>query len=125
MEKGIQCLMELAVLEIMRNIYLDGNQLSHDPDDMRCPQSIWQRFVWSTPPSYATTLAAMTWKNNKKTTADEVSSLLQQYEENLSPYTRVSCRKAGSVAQRKSISFLPNLYKPVSQLLEVSVPVFE
>jgi len=64
MEKGIQCLMELALLEIMCNIYLDGNQLSHHPDDMRCPQSIWQRFVWSAPPSRATTLAAMTWKNN-------------------------------------------------------------
>lgn len=52
MEKGIQYLRALAVLEL---IYRDSNkeQSSVTPDEVQCTQSMWGKFVQSTPSPYA------------------------------------------------------------------------
>lgn len=80
MEKGIQYLRELTVLEVIYNIYLDNDQSSQDSDDDRCPRPMCQKFVQSSPSPYASILAAMTWKAEENLVVDE---FLSQYEENV------------------------------------------
>lgn len=52
MKKGIQYVRALAVLEV---IYRDSDkeQSSVAPDEAQCTQSMWWKFVQSTPASYA------------------------------------------------------------------------
>ncbi|KAK4810737.1 hypothetical protein QYF61_007711 [Mycteria americana] len=80
MEKGIQCLRELAMLEVIYGD-LDNEQLSKDPDEVQCMQPMWQKFVQSTPASYANSLAILTWKDGEGPTVDEVASQLREYQE--------------------------------------------
>ena len=47
MEKGIQYLREVAVLEVIYGD-LDDQQSSIDPDEAQCTQPMWQMFVWRT-----------------------------------------------------------------------------
>ncbi|KAM9591231.1 uncharacterized protein ACIBXB_006104 [Morphnus guianensis] len=83
MEGGIQYMRELAMLE---TIYCasDNTQSPKDPDELQCTRPMWRKFVWSTPSSYANSLAIMTWKDEEALTVDEVARQLQQYKENLS-----------------------------------------
>ncbi|KAK4832926.1 hypothetical protein QYF61_026569 [Mycteria americana] len=83
MERAVQYLRGLAVLEVIYDD-LDNKQLSKDPDEVKCTRHMWQKFVQSTPSSYADSLAVMTWKDGKGQTVDELAGQLQQYEENLS-----------------------------------------
>ncbi|GAB0196181.1 hypothetical protein GRJ2_002083400 [Grus japonensis] len=73
MERGIQYLRELAMWEMA---YYDTNnvQLPTDPDEVKCTQLMWQKFVWSAPSSYTNSLAVRDWKSQKAPTVDEVAS---------------------------------------------------
>ncbi|KAK4825909.1 hypothetical protein QYF61_003404 [Mycteria americana] len=75
MERGIQYLRELAMLEV---IYDDpGNkQLSKDPDEVRCTRPMWRKLVRSTPLLHANSLAVMTWKDGEEPTVDELAGQL-------------------------------------------------
>ncbi|KAK4807128.1 hypothetical protein QYF61_018469 [Mycteria americana] len=44
MERGIQYLKELAVLEVIYGD-LDNEQLSKDPDEVQCTRPMWQKLV--------------------------------------------------------------------------------
>ena len=81
MERGIQYLRELAVRE---QIYydLDNPQSPTDPDEVQCVRTVGQKFVQSTPSSYANSLAATGWKEEEAPTVNEVAGQLQQYKDN-------------------------------------------
>ena len=64
MEKGIQYLRELAMLEVIYGD-LDDQWSSKDPDVAECKQPMWQKFVWSTPSTHGNSLAVMSWKDGK------------------------------------------------------------
>ncbi|XP_049650026.1 uncharacterized protein LOC126035459 isoform X2 [Accipiter gentilis] len=83
MEKGIQYLRELAVLETIHHD-LDNPQLPKDPDEVQCTRPMWRKFVRSAPWSYANALAVTSWKDEEAPTVEEVARQLHQYEENLS-----------------------------------------
>ncbi|KAM9644848.1 uncharacterized protein ACIBXB_013057 [Morphnus guianensis] len=83
MERGIQYLRELAVLETIHHDP-DNPQLPKDPDEVQCTRPMWRKFVQSAPSSYANSLAIMTWKDEEAPTVDEVARQLHQYKENLS-----------------------------------------
>ncbi|KAM6103469.1 Friend virus susceptibility protein 1-like [Theristicus caerulescens] len=87
MERGIQYLRELAVLEVIHND-LNNEQLSKDPDEVQCTRPMWRKFVRSAPSSYANPLAIMTWKDEEGPTVDELAGQLRQYEESLSSSLR-------------------------------------
>ncbi|KAF1662984.1 RNA polymerase II subunit A C-terminal domain phosphatase, partial [Aptenodytes patagonicus] len=83
MEKGIQFLRELAVLEVIYDD-LNNEQLSKDPDEVKDTRPMWRKFVRSSPSSYANSLAVMTWKDGEGQMVDELAGQLRQYEESLS-----------------------------------------
>ena len=62
----------------------EHEQLSKDPDEVNCTQPMWWKFVQSTPSSYASSLAVMTWKDREGQTVDKSAGQLQQYKECLS-----------------------------------------
>jgi len=64
MERGIQYLRELSVQ--------DDKQLPADPDEVQCTRSMWRKFVWSAPSSYANSLAVADWRGEAPT-VDEVA----------------------------------------------------
>ncbi|XP_061852310.1 uncharacterized protein LOC133625466 [Colius striatus] len=78
MEKGIQYLRELAVLEMIYN-----EHPPIDPDEVRCTQSMWRKFLRSASPLYASSLAVI-WREDKGQTVEEIAAQLWQYEESLS-----------------------------------------
>jgi len=82
-ERGIQCLRELAVREL---IYCepDDEQVPTNPDEVQCTAPMWRKFVRSAPSSYANSLAIVDWKGKEAPTVDEVAVRLRQYEESLS-----------------------------------------
>ena len=87
MERGIQYLRELAVLEM---IYYDPDnaQLPTDPDEVQCTRLMWRKFVWSAPSSYANSLAVMNWRDEEAPMVDDVARQLRQYEKSLSSSLR-------------------------------------
>ncbi|RMC19310.1 hypothetical protein DUI87_03918 [Hirundo rustica rustica] len=56
MEQGIQCLRELAVLEI---IFSEDEQFPKTPDDFQCTSQMWLRFAWLGPEIYSRYLATL------------------------------------------------------------------
>uniref|UniRef100_A0A8C0FKI1 E3 ubiquitin-protein ligase AMFR n=1 Tax=Bubo bubo TaxID=30461 RepID=A0A8C0FKI1_BUBBB len=80
MEKGIQYLRELAVVEVMKDA-VNNKQLSTDPDEVRCTELMWWIFVQSAPCFCAKSLAVMTRKGVEEQTVDELVVQLKQYEE--------------------------------------------
>ncbi|KAM6093162.1 uncharacterized protein LJ206_005960 [Theristicus caerulescens] len=82
-ERGSQYLRELAVLEVIYDD-LDNEQLSKDPDKVRCTQTMWWKFVWSAPSLYANSLAILTWKDEEAPTVDKAASQLWEYEGSIS-----------------------------------------
>nr|XP_013053966.2 uncharacterized protein LOC106047159 [Anser cygnoides] len=83
MERGIQYLRELAVLEVVYSD-LDNDQLSADPDEVQCTRPMWLKFVRSAPPLHASALALMNWKSREAPVVDTLVWKLQQYQENIS-----------------------------------------
>ncbi|KAK4810743.1 hypothetical protein QYF61_007717 [Mycteria americana] len=83
MEKGIQYLRELAVLEV---IYGDLNDVWSpiDPDEVQCTRPMWQKLVRNAPPSCANSLAILTWKDRDGPTVNEAASNLREYKESIS-----------------------------------------
>ncbi|KAK4821311.1 hypothetical protein QYF61_018060 [Mycteria americana] len=83
MEKGIQYLRELAVLEV---IYSDLNDVRSpiDPDEVQCTRPMWRKLVRNAPPSCANSLAILTWKDRDGPTVNEAASNLREYEESIS-----------------------------------------
>jgi len=77
MERGIQYVSELAVLEMMYVIKLHSNTVSQDPDEIICMRSMW-RVLQNAPPSYASTLAGVNWKENPRPKVNEVANLFWQ-----------------------------------------------
>ncbi|XP_071886614.1 uncharacterized protein [Anas platyrhynchos] len=61
MDKGLQQLWELAVLEMLYSD-LNNAQTPKDPDEVQCTTSMWRKFVRAAPSSPASTLAAMDWE---------------------------------------------------------------
>ena len=61
MERATQYLKELAMLEVIYND-LGNEQLPTDPDEVQCTQPMWWKFLRSAPPTYANSLAVMSWK---------------------------------------------------------------
>ena len=116
MERGIQYLRELAVLEM---IYYDPDslQLPRDPDEVQCTRPMWRKFVRSAPSSYANPLAVLSWKDEEAPTVDEMARQLRQYEENLSSSLR-ACVSAVEKLSEKSeelIELIKNSYSPPVQ----------
>ena len=116
MERGIQYLRELAVLEM---IYYDPDslQLPRDPDEVQCTRPMWRKFVRSAPSSYANPLAVLTWKDEEAPTVDEMARQLRQYEENLSSSLRacVSAVEKLSEKSEKLIELIEKSYSPPVQ----------
>ncbi|KAK4818030.1 hypothetical protein QYF61_004154 [Mycteria americana] len=83
MEKGIQYLRELAVLEVIYGD-LDNERLPRDPDEDQCTQPMWQKLVQNAPSSCANSLAILNWKDGEGPTVDEAASQLHVYEESIS-----------------------------------------
>jgi len=118
MERGIQYLRELAVREL---VYCDTDdeQVPTDPDGVQCTASMWRKFVWSAPSSYANSLAVVNWKGKEAPTVDEVAVRLCQYEESLSSSSVVSAveKLAREVRQiKENISYSPPVRASVSAI---------
>ena len=69
MEKGIQYLRELAMLEVIYGD-LNNKQLSKDPDEVRCTRPMWWKLVRNASSSCANSLAILTWKDGDGPTVD-------------------------------------------------------
>ncbi|XP_026712425.1 E3 ubiquitin-protein ligase AMFR isoform X1 [Athene cunicularia] len=87
MEKGIQYLRELAMLEVIKDA-VNNKQLSTDPDEVRCTVFMWWNFVQSAPRFCAKSLAVMTRKGVEEQTVHELVVQLRQYEES-QPFSAV------------------------------------
>ncbi|KAK4811298.1 hypothetical protein QYF61_023350 [Mycteria americana] len=83
MEKGIQYLRELAMLEVIYGD-LDNKRLPKDPDEVQCTQPMWRKLVWSAPSLCANSLAILNWKDGEGPSVDEAASHFQEYEESIS-----------------------------------------
>ena len=126
MERGIRYLRELAMLEVIDS-NLDKKQLSKGPDEFKCTQPMWQKFVQSTPSSYASSLAVMTWKDQEEPT-------WMNRLANYSITTKVSLLPSASRLQRnfltrcqnyKRIRLPPHLHEPIAQLSGVNIPLLK
>lgn len=62
MEQGIQCLRELAVLEIF---FLEDERFPKSPDGVQCTSQMWLKFAWLRPEIYSHYLAALQWKEGE------------------------------------------------------------
>ncbi|KAM9590502.1 uncharacterized protein ACIBXB_005762 [Morphnus guianensis] len=100
MERGIQYLRELAVLEVIYNDP-ENAQSPTDPDEVQCTQPMWRKFLRSAPPTYANSLAVMSWKEGYGQTVDELAVQLRQYEGSL-----FSSLRACVSAQKILLGFL-------------------
>ncbi|KAK4810968.1 LOW QUALITY PROTEIN: hypothetical protein QYF61_014440 [Mycteria americana] len=83
MEKGIQYLRELAMLEVIYGD-LDNERLSKAPDEVQCTQPMWWKLVQNAPSLCTNSLAILTWKDRDGPTVDEAASQLWEYKESLS-----------------------------------------
>ncbi|KAK4826862.1 hypothetical protein QYF61_011899 [Mycteria americana] len=99
MEKGIQYLRELAMLEL---IYGDLNNVRSpiDPDEVQCTRPMWQKLVRNAPLSCANSLAILTWKDRDGPTVNEAASNLQEYEESISSSFVSAVQKLSQEFQR-------------------------
>jgi len=72
LERGIQYSRELAVREL---VYYepDDEQLPTKPDEVQCTETMWRKFVWKAPSSYANSLAVVNRKHKEAPTVDEVA----------------------------------------------------
>ena len=99
----------------------DNEQVHTDPDEVQRTTSMWRKFVWSAPSSYAKSLAAVNWKGKEAPTVEEVAVRLRQYEESLSSS---AVKKLSQEFQqfKEEMSYSPPVWA-ASQLLGTSVPL--
>ena len=83
MERDIQYLRELAVLEVIYGD-LDDVRSPKDPDEVQCTRPMWRKLVRNAPPSCANSLAILTWRDGDGPTVNEAASNLWEYEESIS-----------------------------------------
>lgn len=62
MEQGIQCLRELAVLEI---IFSEDERFPKSPDNVQCTSQMWLRFARLGPEMYSCYLATLQWREGE------------------------------------------------------------
>ncbi|RMC21209.1 hypothetical protein DUI87_02067 [Hirundo rustica rustica] len=62
MEQGIQCLRELAVLEV---IFSEDERFPKSPDDVQCTSQMWLRFARLGPEMYSRYLATLQWREGE------------------------------------------------------------
>ncbi|KAK4810845.1 hypothetical protein QYF61_008817 [Mycteria americana] len=79
MERGIQYLRELAMLEVIYGD-LDDERSPRDPDGVQCTRPMWRKLVRNAPPSCANSLAILTWKDGDGPTVNEAASHLWEYK---------------------------------------------
>ncbi|KAK4807112.1 hypothetical protein QYF61_018453 [Mycteria americana] len=75
MERGIQYLRELAVLEVIYGD-LDDVQSPTDPDEVQCTRPLWRKLVRNGPLSCANSLAILTLRDGDGPTVNEAASNL-------------------------------------------------
>ncbi|KAK4814464.1 hypothetical protein QYF61_018982 [Mycteria americana] len=117
MEKGIQYLRELAMLEVIYGD-LDDVQSPINPDEVQCTRPMWQKLVQNAPPSCANSLAILTWKDGDGPTVNEAASNLQEYEESISSSLVSAVEKLSREVQRleEDMSYSPPIRTSVSAI---------
>ncbi|KAM9020100.1 Friend virus susceptibility protein 1-like [Ara ararauna] len=85
LEKGIQSLRESAIVEMIYNIKPNNGDIPIDPGEVECTRPMWRKFTRNAPPSYAHSLATVTWNDIIPPTVDEVIHKLREFEDNLTP----------------------------------------
>ncbi|KAK4807215.1 hypothetical protein QYF61_024335 [Mycteria americana] len=116
-ERGIQYLRELALLEVIYGD-LDDVQSPTDPDEVQCTRPMWWKLVRNTPASCANSLAILTWKDEEGPTVNEVASNLQKYEDIISSSLVSAVEKLSRKVQRfkEDMSYSPPLWTTVSAI---------
>jgi len=116
-ERGIQCLRELAVREM---VYYDPDdtQLPTDPDEVQCTRLLWRKFVRSVPSSYANSLVVMDWKGKEAPAVDEVAVRLWQYKESLASSLISAVEKLSREFQQseEGMSYSPPVQTSISTI---------
>ncbi|KAK4810980.1 hypothetical protein QYF61_014452 [Mycteria americana] len=117
MEKGIQYLRELAVLEVIYGD-LDNERSPTDPDEVQCTRPIWQKLVQNAPSSCANSLAILTWKDRDGPTVNEAATNLREYEESISSSLVSAVEKLSQEFQRfkEDMSYSPPIRTSVSAI---------
>ncbi|KAJ7408400.1 hypothetical protein BTVI_59662 [Pitangus sulphuratus] len=72
MEEGIQCLREMALLEIL---FEKDEQPSHNPDDVRCTSQMWRSLSQQGPPVNTNFLASLHFEGNRETVGSVMNKL--------------------------------------------------
>ncbi|KAK4811012.1 hypothetical protein QYF61_015716 [Mycteria americana] len=120
-ERGIQYLRELAVLEVIYGD-LDDEQVSKDPNEVRCTRPMWWNLVRSAPALYDNSTAVMTWKDREGPTVDEVASHLWENKESISSSLVSAVEKLSQNVQqlKEDRSYSPPVGTSVSAILLLS-----
>ncbi|KAK4828276.1 hypothetical protein QYF61_024941 [Mycteria americana] len=115
MEKGIQYLRELAMLE---GIYgdLDDEWLPKDPDEVQRTRPMWRKLVWNAPSLCANSLAILNWKDREGPTVDEAASQLWEDKESISSSLVSAVEKLSRKVQqlREDRSYFPPVQTSIS-----------
>ncbi|KAK4810594.1 hypothetical protein QYF61_007331 [Mycteria americana] len=113
MERGIQYLRELAVLEVVYGD-LGNEQLSKDPDEVKCTSwygahQCHMSSQWN---------SILTSKDEEVPTVDEVASQLQEYEESISSSLILAVEKLSRKVQQREEdrSYSPPVQTSVSAI---------
>ncbi|KAK4806862.1 hypothetical protein QYF61_012583 [Mycteria americana] len=117
LEKGIQYLKELAMLEVIYGD-LDDKRSPKDPDEVQCTRPMWRKLVRNAPLSWANSLAILTWKDGDGPTVDEAASNLREYEENIFSSLVSAVEKLSREFQwfKEDISYSPPVWASVSAI---------
>ncbi|KAK4806450.1 hypothetical protein QYF61_021342 [Mycteria americana] len=116
MERGIQYLRELAVLEVIYGD-LDNVRSPTDPDEVQCTRPMWRKLVRNAPPSCANSLAILTWRDEDGPTVKEAASNLRGCEESISSSLVSAVEKLSRKVQRlEDMSYSPPIRTSVSAI---------
>ncbi|KAK4807088.1 hypothetical protein QYF61_018429 [Mycteria americana] len=116
MERGIQYLRELAVLEVIYGD-LDDVRSHTDPDEVQCTRPMWRKLVRNAPSSCANSLAILTWRDGGGPTVNETASYLREYEESISSSLVSAVEKLSrKVQQLEDMSYSPPIQTSVSTI---------
>ncbi|KAK4816276.1 hypothetical protein QYF61_014348 [Mycteria americana] len=118
MERGIQYLRELAVLEVIYGDLDDNKQSPKDPDEVQCTQPMWRKLVRSPPVSCASSLAVLNWKDRDGPTVGEAASQLQEYKESISSSLASAVEKLSQKVQqlKEDRSYFPPVQTSISAI---------
>ena len=125
-EKGIQYLREIALVEMLydSNFALNDPRQNHDPERVRTTPEIWQKLTRAAPDRYAPTLLATFHRyedQQRRPLVFELILTLQNYEQHLPP-THVSISAVTELANRlgdveEQMSLLINRDEPVEPVI--------